>query len=50
MVDGQEYRGQSPGDFQGLDLNKPLYIGGMPNMIETISRDSGFRQGFVGKN
>jgi hypothetical protein len=39
--------GQAKGIFQGLDLVKSLYIGGLPS-YENINDDVGFTRGFVG--
>ena len=48
MVDGQEYKGTSGGTYQGLDLNQPLYLGGVSD-YRMIAREAAFNQGFVGK-
>ncbi|CAG5125030.1 unnamed protein product, partial [Candidula unifasciata] len=41
------YRGESAGDFQGLDLATPLYLGNVPNTT-TIPPSARFTGGFVG--
>ncbi|XP_071451008.1 basement membrane-specific heparan sulfate proteoglycan core protein [Hetaerina americana] len=47
-VDGAgPYTGSAAGRFQGLDLEEPLYIGGVPD-FSNIHRLAGFTQGFVG--
>ncbi|XP_046397627.1 basement membrane-specific heparan sulfate proteoglycan core protein-like isoform X3 [Ischnura elegans] len=47
-VDGAgPYTGSTSGRFQGLDLEDPLYIGGVPDFA-TIRSAAGFTQGFVG--
>ncbi|GAB1602266.1 basement membrane-specific heparan sulfate proteoglycan core protein-like isoform X6, partial [Argonauta hians] len=48
IIDDQPaFVGTAPGPFQGLDLNQPLYIGGLPN-YQSIPQSVGFDQGFVG--
>lgn len=48
QVEGQpEITGSAPGQFVGLDLQEPLYIGAVPNFT-VISRAAGFSEGFVG--
>uniref|UniRef100_T1IKD2 Basement membrane-specific heparan sulfate proteoglycan core protein n=1 Tax=Strigamia maritima TaxID=126957 RepID=T1IKD2_STRMM len=39
--------GSAPGNFQGLDLSEPFYVGGVPD-FNNIHRLSGFTHGFVG--
>lgn len=39
--------GTSPGRYQGLDLNEPMYLGSVPNFT-AISPAAGFDSGFVG--
>lgn len=46
-MDGREYTGHVTGQFVGLDLVQPMYIGGVPN-YQQIARASGHSQGFVG--
>ena len=48
IVNGREYRGQVQGQFVGLDLDQPMYVGGVPNYRQ-VSPGAGYRQGFVGK-
>ncbi len=47
FVGGQEYRGEAPGRFRGLDLREQMYVGGVPD-FSMIARAGGYRQGFVG--
>lgn len=48
-VDGDsEVTGEASGDFVGLDLDQPLYIGGVPDFSQ-IHRENGFTQGFTGE-
>ncbi len=47
FVGGQEYRGEAPGRFRGLDLREQMYVGGVPD-FSTLARAGGYRQGFVG--
>lgn len=47
IVNGREYRGQVDGQFVGLDLEQPMYVGGVPN-YRMVSPGAGYRQGFVG--
>jgi len=48
-VDGRgPYSGVAPGRFQRLDLEHPLFIGGVPS-LDHVSSLAGFRQGFVGE-
>lgn len=42
------YYGESAGDFQGLDLAEPLYVGNVPD-VTTIPPSARFRSGFIGK-
>ena len=46
--DEPETTGIAPGDFRGLDIGAPLYIGGVPD-FRNIPRSAGFSRGFVGK-
>lgn len=46
--DEPPYFGEAPGRFVGMDIEKPLYIGGVPN-YEEVPRAAGFTSGFVGK-
>ena len=48
VVNGREYKGVSPGDFRGLDLEEDMYVGGLPD-FSAIARDAGFNTGFVGQ-
>ena len=48
LIDGREYTGTVPGDFQGLDLIEDMYVGGVPD-FNSIARGAGVRRGFVGK-
>ena len=48
MVDELQYEGVSSGNYQGMKLLQPMYIGGVPN-FGSISRKSGSRAGFVGR-
>ncbi|XP_025082607.1 basement membrane-specific heparan sulfate proteoglycan core protein-like isoform X8 [Pomacea canaliculata] len=45
--DEPPYFGEAPGRFVGMDIEKPLYIGGVPN-YEEVPRAAGFTSGFVG--
>ncbi|XP_052832935.1 basement membrane-specific heparan sulfate proteoglycan core protein isoform X4 [Octopus bimaculoides] len=47
IIDGQPFVGTAPGPFQGLDLNQPLYLGGLPD-FNAIPQSVGFDRGFVG--
>jgi dystroglycan 1 len=47
VVNGREYRGQVQGQFVGLDLDQPMYVGGVPN-LRLIAPGAGYREGFVG--
>ena len=47
VVNGMDYKGQSQGSFQGLDLIEDLYVGGVPD-YGTIARNAGFNKGYVG--
>ena len=44
---GKEYTKKTDGRFVGLDLNKNLYLGGVPD-FRSLSRSIGQRAGFVG--
>ncbi|XP_037075728.1 basement membrane-specific heparan sulfate proteoglycan core protein-like isoform X4 [Pollicipes pollicipes] len=47
-VDGEsEVAGETDGEYVGLDLALPLYIGGVPDFSQ-IHAESGFSQGFTG--
>ena len=46
-VGDEEYRGQAPGAFSGLDLTENLFIGSVPD-FHKISRAAGYTQGFLG--
>jgi hypothetical protein len=46
--DEPAYFGESIGDFQGLDLAEPLYVGNVPP-DRTIPPSAKFLSGFVGK-
>lgn len=48
MNDGRKKSGTSPGRYQGLDLEQPLYLGSVPD-FKKIQRSTGFDTGFVGK-
>ena len=48
VINGKEYKGESPGDFRGLDLTEDMYVGGLPD-FSSIARDAGFNTGFVGQ-
>ncbi|CAL1546871.1 unnamed protein product [Lymnaea stagnalis] len=45
--DEPAYRGEAPGQFEGLDLGSPMYVGGVP-AATVLSPSVGFRSGFVG--
>ncbi|KAK9500538.1 hypothetical protein O3M35_001785 [Rhynocoris fuscipes] len=45
--DGPKKTGTSPGRYQGLDLEQPLYLGSVPD-FKRIQRSTGFDNGFVG--
>ncbi|CAG5123328.1 unnamed protein product, partial [Candidula unifasciata] len=45
--DEPPYYGKSPGDFEGLDLAEPLYIGNVPDVTQ-IPTSARFPSGFVG--
>uniref|UniRef100_A0ABL0EJV2 Basement membrane-specific heparan sulfate proteoglycan core protein n=1 Tax=Rhodnius prolixus TaxID=13249 RepID=A0ABL0EJV2_RHOPR len=45
--DGRKKSGTSPGRYQGLDLEQPLYLGSVPD-FKKIQRSTGFDTGFVG--
>ena len=48
-VDGDtEVTGEADGEYVGLDLSEPLYIGGVPDFSQ-IHAENGFNQGFVGE-
>lgn len=48
-VDGQgPFQGVGPKRHQGLDLNQPLFVGGVPDFVK-IHKLNGFESGFVGK-
>ena len=44
---GTPVNGKSSGRFQGMDLIKPLYVGGVPD-FSTVHKGSGFTTGFKG--
>ncbi|XP_043237332.1 basement membrane-specific heparan sulfate proteoglycan core protein-like isoform X3 [Amphibalanus amphitrite] len=47
-VDGNtEVDGEADGEYVGLDLDEPLYIGGVPDFAQ-IHPESGFDRGFIG--
>ena len=45
--DEPAYRISSPGEVRGLNLDQPMYVGGVPN-LQNIPNETGFRTGFVG--
>ena len=47
-VGDQEFKGQAPGPFVGLDLAEELYIGAVPD-FRSIARAAGFGNGFTGQ-
>jgi len=49
FVGDDEYKGQAPGIFIGLDLTENLFVGSVPD-FQKISRAAGFSQGFLGTN
>jgi len=48
-IGDQEFKGQAPGPFVGLDLADELYIGAVPD-FRSIARAAGFGNGFTGQS
>ena len=48
MVNGQEYTGEAPGPYVGLDLVDNLYVGAVPDFT-ALPTSAGFDRGFVGE-
>lgn len=47
MDDGEQIMGSSVGRFLGLDLVRPMYLGGVPD-FERIHQEAGFITGYSG--
>ncbi|XP_012944719.1 basement membrane-specific heparan sulfate proteoglycan core protein [Aplysia californica] len=45
--DEPTYSGVAPGQFRGLDIAQPMYVGGVPD-FRIVPRSAGFTSGFVG--
>ena len=45
--DDAPYTGRAPGEFQGLDLAQPMYVGNVPD-VENIPAGARFSSGYVG--